>query len=180
MNKKSITALTIAGFIAASISLSACSTGGTNTGNAPAADTVKSSAPAAPAKPVNPAFGQTFTYKDGVSITVSAPVAFTPGQYAAGATQAHDVIFTFTIKNGSTKNLNPVVSPQVTSAGVAGSDVFDSQTPDLAGFPPTAAVLPGGSITWKSGFSVADPTKLIVQVSPAPFLYDDAIFTNTK
>ena len=41
-------------------------------------------------------------------------------------------------------------------------------------------ILPGGKSTWQAGYSVADPTKLIVQFSPAPFTYDDAIFTNTQ
>lgn len=128
----------------------------------------------------NPTFGDTFTYKDGVTVSVSAPTPFTSGQYAAGATQAANVTLTFTIVNGSKKNLDVLAVPTVTSAGTAASEVIDSDNPSLSVIAPTSTVLPGQSLTWTSGYSIADPNNLQVEISPGPFAYDKAIFTNVK
>lgn len=165
--------------LATSLLLTGCSTGGAPSGDkAPAA----ASTPAAKATPKSTTakFGEVYKYDDGVTISVSAPVAFKPGQYAAGADQAQNIMMTFTIVNGSAKNLNPLAFPKVSSASVEASSVFDSENTALVGFAPTTVILPGGKSTWTEGFSVADATKLIVQFSPAPFKYDDAIFTNTQ
>jgi hypothetical protein len=177
--KKSLI-LTLGGVaLSASLLLTGCSTGGAPSGDKAPAAAEKPAAKPTP-KSTTAKFGEVFKYDDGVSVSVSAPVAFKPGQYAAGADQAQNIMLTFTIVNGSTKNLNPVALPKVSSAGTEGSAVFDAANTTLAAFAPTTVILPGGKSSWTQGFSVADATKLIVQFSPAPFTYDDAIFTNTQ
>lgn len=152
--------------------------GGTEGHVAPAAtDTPAAADDAAVAVPANPGFGETYTYEDGVTITVSAPAAYTPTEYAAGADQANNVTFTFTITNGSKENLDAFTYPQITSGGVEASMIFDNNDA-VSGSAPSSTVLPGQSLTWTSAYSVADLNKLQVEVSPASFAYDDAIFTN--
>ena len=173
---------TIVGFVVffAVVSTSISSALDTTDGKpAPAAtDAAESDSDAADTKVVNPNFGDTFAYKDGVTISVSAPTPFTPGEYAYGADQASNVALTFTIVNGSTKNLDVLAFPTVTSAGVAASDVFDSDNAALSPAPPTSTVLPGQSLTWTAAYSIADPNSLQVEVTPSTFAYDEAIFTN--
>jgi hypothetical protein len=123
----------------------------------------------------NAAFGDAVTYIDGVSISVSTPAEFTPSQYAAGAEQAHNVVFNITITNGSEENLQPTVYTRVSSGGVEASSIFDVDN-DLSGGPSTV-ILPDGTVTWKEAYSIADLDSIIVQVAPS-FDYDDSIFTN--
>lgn len=177
MNKKSL-ALTIGGIaLAASLALTGCSTGGAPSGDAPAA---AKTTPSAAAKPTTAKFGTVYKYDDGVTVSVSAPVAFTPGQYAAGATQAQNIKLTFTITNGTKKNLNPLTLPKVSSNGTEAVNVIDVADTSMTSFAPTGVILPGGHSTWTAGYSVADAANLIVQFSPGPLAYDDAIFTNTQ
>ena len=122
--KKSL-ALTVGGAaLAASLLLAGCS----STAGAPSGDkapVAANSTPKATPKSTTAKFGGVYKYDDGVTVSVAAPASFTPGQYAAGATQAHNVILAFTITNGSTKNLNPVSLPKVSSAGVEATNVID-------------------------------------------------------
>lgn len=111
----------------------------------------------------NATFGQTVTYKDGLAITVSEPVPFTPGQYAAGAEQAANVLFTITVLNGTEKNYEPLLYSTVSSGGTEGEAIFDADNA-LDGAPTT--IIPAGkSVTYKAGFSVADPNKIVFDMS---------------
>jgi hypothetical protein len=122
----------------------------------------------------NVAFGETVTYDDGLAVTVSAPEAFTPGEYAAGADQAAAVVFTITITNGTDANFDPTLAyPSVASSGVEGSSVYDS---DASLDQPSTAVPAGQSVSWRAAFSVADPAQLILEISPGPFEYDSIVF----
>lgn len=149
-----------------------------NTGAAAAADPSFAATPTPEPKVGNLAFGDAMTWTDGVSISVSQPVPFTPGQYAAGATQATSILFTITLTNGSDANLEPMVYNRVSSGGVEASAIFDSGNPvgEIGGTPNTV-VLPGQTVTWLEAYSVADPAVLTFQTNPS-FKYEDAIFTN--
>lgn len=125
-------------------------------------------------------FGDAMTWDDDVSLSVSAPAPFTPTEWAAGADQAHHIAFTLVLTNGSSEVLEPLVYSRVSSGGVEASPVFDVDNPvgDLSGGPVTA-ILPGQTVTWVEGYSVADPAAITFQVAPS-FEYVDAIFTNIK
>lgn len=130
----------------------------------------------------NLAFGETMTWDDGVALTVSVPEPYTPSDFAVGTTQADDVVFTLTITNNSTENLQPIPLPTLSSGGEDASQIFDigadvEGNSDDVGIPPTALIPPGGSVTWRAAWSVADPSSLTMQASPS-FLYPDAVFTN--
>ncbi|SMH49653.1 hypothetical protein SAMN06295885_3374 [Rathayibacter oskolensis] len=125
-------------------------------------------------------FGEALAYTDGVTLSVSAPTEFTPTEYAAGNDQAVDVVFTLSIQNGSDENLEPFTYAEVSSGGVEASRIFDTdgEAGDISTSPSTV-ILPGGSVTWKEAYSVADPASIVMQLSPS-FDYQDAVFTNTQ
>ncbi|WKK72894.1 DUF4190 domain-containing protein [Rathayibacter oskolensis] len=125
-------------------------------------------------------FGETLTYTDGVSLSVTAPTEFAPTEYASGADQAVNVVFTFTIENGSDQNLDPYTYAAVSSGGVEASRIFDidNAVGDISTGPSTV-ILPGGSVTWQEAYSLTDPASIVLQLSPS-FDYQEAIFTNTQ
>lgn len=140
-----------------------------------------------PEQPVAPdagvfAFGETMTWDDGVALTVSAPEPYTPSDFAVGATEANNVVFTLTITNNSTEDLQPLPFPALSAGDQDVSQIFDigsdlADPGDDVGIPPTATVEPGGSVSWRAAWSVDDPSLLTLQVAPN-FLYPSATFTN--
>lgn len=128
------------------------------------------------------AFGETMAWDDGVALTVSVPEPYTPSDFAVGATRANSVVFTLTVTNNSTEDLAPLPLPALTSGDQEVSQVFDIgsdvfETGDDVGFPPTATIEPGGSVSWRAAWSVDDPSSLTMEVAPS-FLYPSATFTN--
>lgn len=128
------------------------------------------------------AFGETMTWDDGVSITVSAPEPYTPSDFAVGVTHANNVVFTLTITNNSTADLQALPLPALSSGDQDVSPIFDIGsdifgTGDDVGFPPADTIEPGGSVSWRAAWSVDDPSSLTLQVAPS-FLYPSATFTN--
>jgi hypothetical protein len=126
----------------------------------------------------NLAFGDTMVWEDDVELTVSAPVPYSPTEFAAGATLPNNIVFTMTITNNSTENLEPLPFAQLSSGGQEASQIFDiTADGEDVGVPPTTVILPGESVTWRTAWSVADPASLTMQVAPS-FAYEDAVFTN--
>ena len=128
------------------------------------------------------AFGQTMTWDDGVALTVSAPEPYTPSDFAVGATQANNVVFTLTLTNNSTQDLQPLPLPAFSSGDQEVSQIFDIgsdvfETGDDVGFPPAETLEPGASVTWRAAWSVDDPSSLTLEVAPS-FLYPSVTFTN--
>jgi hypothetical protein len=125
-------------------------------------------------------FGETVDYGDGVSISVSAPQPFTPTEYASGADQPVNVVYSITITNGSSENIDPLPYSQVASGGTEGSQIFDfdNEAGDVTTYP-TTTILPGGSVTWLEAWSISDPENVTYQIAPS-YDYGDAIFTNAK
>ena len=144
----------------ATLSLAGCGGGSSATTTSSAAPVAASASSAAAAAK----FGETLT-KDGVSVTVGEPVAFTPaatsaagGKMGAGPSSLLQV----TVVNGSDKPLNPWgVSLKATSGDVQLNEVHDSENGVLA---PTAEVLPGKTLTWKVAFESPPSKPLDVQV----------------
>lgn len=130
------------------------------------------------------AFGETMTWDDGVALTVSVPEPYTPSEFAVGAAHDNTVVFTLTITNNSTEDLQPLPLPTLSSGDQEVSQVFDIGSDvvgpgDDVGIPPTATVEPGGSVSWRAAWSLDDPSSLTLQAAPS-FLYPSATFTNVK
>ncbi len=142
--------------------------------SAPAGDTTGAAA-SAPG-----AFGQTYTWPDGLAVTVSELEAYRPSSTAAtGQTAARYVSMTVTLTNGSDKNVEATGTTLVaTAGGTPAEQVFDSAE-GVAGSP-TSTVLPGKSLTYTVAFGVPteEQTDLQVEVRPGFGLgYQPAIFT---
>lgn len=116
-------------------------------------------------KRVNPTFGETFTWDDGLAVTVAAPVAFTPSEYAATEDAAAYLAFQITVVNGSDVNVDlTLFTTTLQSGNTEGSMVFDSEQ----GFEgsPSTPLLPGREAVFKIGYGVSDPNDLVLEVSP--------------
>ncbi|WP_203230785.1 DUF2510 domain-containing protein [Agromyces humi] len=143
--------------------------------------------PAQPEEPAAPAagdlrFGETMTWDDGVALTVSVPEPYTPSAFAVGATRANTVVFTLTLTNNSTADLQPLPLPTLSSGDQEVSQVFDVGSDvfgpgDDVGFPPTATIEPGASVSWRVAWSLDDPSALTMEAAPN-LLYPSATFTN--
>lgn len=184
---KRLTTMLAAGSVAALL-LAGCSTSGATDEAAPAgtnrpAETAVEE-PAAeevateePAAPTNPKFGETYTWEDGLSVTVSAPAPYAPSDtsFVSGTFPAF-ISLTVTIVNGTTANFDPVMfSTSLQSGNAEAEQVFDTAQ-GLNGTP-TTAILPGRETQFVIGFGVNDPADLVLEVTPS-FDYDSAFFTS--
>lgn len=165
----------------------AISVAGCSTPAAPAADPKASSAAAPVEEPTEEpapeddgirAFGETVTWANNVSISVSEPADYTPTEMAAGVVEGQKtVVFELVLTNNSDEKYDPLVYNTAVSGGEAASGVFD--TSEGVGFPPNTTLLPGKTIKWLEAYSVADAADIQLEVS-AGFEYDSIIFTNNK
>lgn len=158
---------------------------GCSTKTSIASDPQASSAVAPPTQtppPVNEYakhFGETITWADGSSISVSDPSPFVPTEYAAGLTPGTTpVVFEIVYTNNTDKPYDPIMWPQVSSGGVESTSISDlSNSLGQVGFVPTTTVLPGQTVKWYQAFSVADPSNITLVISPDSF-GEKGIFTN--
>lgn len=127
-------------------------------------------------------FGDVITYEDGVSISVSVPTPFTPSNldYMPLAEGETPVVFKVVLTNNSTDVLEPGAIAQANSGGKPATYIADVGNPEYGdlGLFPTTSVLPGQTLEWFTAFGVADVNDITLEITPAPFEYDNAIFTN--
>lgn len=121
------------------------------------------------------AFGETWTWDDGVSVTVSEPEAYTPGEYSFGG-EGYDehVLFTVTVANesGAGIDLN-LFTVSVQSGRTEGEQIFDSEN-GVDGSPMTT-LLDGRDVEFIVAFGIEDPDDIVMQLAPT-FDHDDAYF----
>lgn len=111
------------------------------------------------------AFGRTQRYDDGVEVTVSAPVAFTPSAAAAGHTAGNKAVtLQVTVRNGGGERLElAVVQVRARDGdGREASRVFDAE-PDL-GTGLSGTLLPGRKAVAAYGFDVPPTTDALLDV----------------
>lgn len=124
------------------------------------------------------AFGDSYTYDDGVQVTVTEPKAYRPDEFAAGHKQGNVAIqLSVTIVNGGKKTLD-VTTALPTLRDAKGADVeliFDGSD---ATRPFNGKVLTGKRVTADFAFSVpADAAKEVqLQVGPEVLTYDDVLW----
>jgi hypothetical protein len=112
-------------------------------------------------------FGTTYVWGTGVRMSVSAPQAFEPTEYANVTPQLQNVFVTVTITNGTGAVLEPYAYLEGSSGGAEVSNIYDSGNPmGPIGASPSASILPGGAITWLEAFSIQDVNTLLLQGSP--------------
>ncbi|MEV6331702.1 DUF4190 domain-containing protein [Streptomyces sp. NPDC051909] len=124
-------------------------------------------------------FGDTFTYEDGIKVTVSKPRAHTPDGFAAGHAKGNKAFqVTITIVNGSGKTLDVTTAlPDAKDAEGATADmVFDGS---YASKPFEGKVLPGKQAKADYTFSLpsAAAGELQVELSPTILEHDSQVWT---
>ena len=128
----------------------------------------------------NPTFGDTYTWPDGLSITISQPEEFTPSEYMGDIYDLEagtPIKFIVTATNGTDTDLEAFsIDTQMSSGGKQSEAIFDSE----AGIDmPTVTILPGNSLEWSIGFIVADPSNMQLSVSDVMNFDSEKIhFTN--
>lgn len=126
---------------------------------------------------VNPKFGETYTWDDGLAVTVSTPAPYTLSDSGyVGNPGAAQVAFDVKVVNTGTANYEVVgMYLSLQSGNVEAEQIFD--TANGLGGAPSTPVLPGREAVFKVGFGVADPVDLVMQVTPG-FDYEAVIFTS--
>ncbi|MFJ2936917.1 hypothetical protein ACIO8G_29660 [Streptomyces sp. NPDC087219] len=112
------------------------------------------------------AFGQTQGYEDGVEVTVSAPVPFTPSDSAAGHLEGNlAVALQITVHNGGDQRLDlaTVVVQVRDGEGREGTRVFDGAPPHL-GLGLSGTLLPGMKAVGGYGFDLAPVENPVLDV----------------
>ncbi len=127
------------------------------------------------------AFGDSWEYDDGVSVTVSEPAAYKPDEFAAGHEKGNTAIqFTITIENGGKEKLDITTAlPSLRDGKGADAEmIFDGS---YATKPFEGTVLPGKKATAKFAFSIPAGAEkdLQMELSPEVIEYDNAIWTGS-
>ncbi|MFJ5075366.1 hypothetical protein ACIP8Z_12285 [Streptomyces sp. NPDC088553] len=112
------------------------------------------------------AFGQTQGYEDGVEVTVSAPVPFTPSDSAAGHLEGNlAVALQITVHNGGDQRLDlaTVVVQVRDGEGREGTRVFGGAPPHL-GLGLSGTLLPGKKAVGGYGFDLPPAENPVLDV----------------
>lgn len=169
----------VGGIIAISVIASLASSGkkdgtnssapqGTPAGTAAATTTPGAAATPAKKKPTTAAYGDTYTYTDGLAISVSKVATYTPSQYAAGTHPGDEaVVLTVKITNGAKKPFDTsLVSVNVKAGadGAATEQIFD----DTSGIGFSGTVVSGATATAKFEYDIPKGAtgKLDIEVQP--------------
>lgn len=177
---RSAALLTVPAVLAIAL-LTGCSTSPGANSNGTVSDSAPSSSAATPeateAAAENPKFGQTFTFKNGLAVSISAPAAYTPSTYASGA-GANNIKMTVTVNNGTDTAVSPVIFQYTaTAAGQAGASIIDSE--QHVGDFSTGNVAPGASTSYDIGFAFTGSADgVTVTLDPTDFVSKPATFTS--
>ncbi|MEN3121152.1 hypothetical protein [Janibacter sp. LM] len=108
--------------------------------------------------------GSSFTYSDGLQLTLSKPTQFTPSEWAAPSSDP-GLIFTVTMMNGTGAKFDPTLNSITAQIGNEEAEqIFDSEN-GLDGGPSTS-ILPGREVTYKAAFVGTDTKNLVVEIAP--------------
>jgi hypothetical protein len=127
------------------------------------------------------AWGKTYTWSDGLAVTVAAPVACTPSSSAAveSGQVARAVKFTVTITNGARQSFDAMqltVGGDAQFNGQSVQAVIDSSGPCGDGGMDAATVLPGKSYRYDVAYAVTTQPGDMQLVFQPSFGADKAVF----
>lgn len=121
--------------------------------------------------------GKSFTYSDGLQVTVSTGKPFTASDTAAPTGGAAGVLYTITMVNGTGAAFDPSLSSATMQAGnTEAEEIFDSAQ-GLDGSP-TTTVLPGREVEYQIGFEAAGERDVVLEFTPS-FDHGSLLFTPT-
>ena len=120
------------------------------------------------------ALGESFTYSDGLQVTVGKPQPMTSSEWAAPGGVA-GLVMDVTIVNGSPTPFDPSMGYATAQTGnTEAEEIFDSEN-GLEGSPSTS-VLPGREVTYKMAFTGTDLDSFVLEFAPS-FDHGPLIFT---
>ncbi|MEU0879683.1 DUF4190 domain-containing protein [Lentzea sp. NPDC005914] len=126
----------------------------------------------------SPTWGKRYTWANGLSVDIEAPVACTPGEYASPQNIARAVKFKITVTNGTSAAFETALMSMGDDAqfnGQKADRVFDSGGGCGGGFE-SVTVLPGKTYTYEAAYSVgAQPGEMQLVFEPS-FNSDKAAF----
>ena len=109
-------------------------------------------------------FGKSYTWDDGVTVTVGKPQKFKPSAYTVVDKTKRYLRFSVAVVNKSSKPIDlGLAYISVQSGNKQASEVFDSGT-SLRG-PPDTKVLKGRTSQFEVGFAVTDPKDVVMEVA---------------
>ncbi len=116
--------------------------------------------------PATLAFGKTFEWENHISVTVSAPKAFTPSATRFGGEAFKSAVqFTIIVVNKSGKPFDAsMVYSSVQSNDVEADEIFDSAK-GMNGTPDTK-ILNNRQAKFKVAFGVANPKDIVFELTP--------------
>lgn len=117
------------------------------------------------------AFGEAYTYDDGLELVVNPPVTYAPSDGATGLVGRTPVRVQVVVTNGTEDVFRPnTLSVEASSAGTPASQVWDpDQGAALTG--PDLSVPPGGTVEFALAFDVTDVADVRLAVTPALYGY---------
>ncbi|RKW70734.1 hypothetical protein [Galactobacter caseinivorans] len=179
--KKSLS-IAIAALLA--VSVSGCANGGGEsagaTSSAPSSrsggsQSAGASTQATKAPVADPKLGETYTWEDGLKVTVSQPQQYKPSPSAENRVTAKARVFTITVNNGTEKGLIPGgIQISVTSGGAESSQVLDK---GLWLDSSKKKIEPGETLTYKMAYEIKNPKDIKMSFSPG-VQYDTKSFTS--
>jgi hypothetical protein len=111
-------------------------------------------------------FGQTVTFDNGNSLTVTAPEEFALREVGKMVNEptGTPMKVQITFVNGTNEAIDPLIAFHITAAsdGADAPKLFDSET---LGDDPNAKILPGKSVTWTNGFDAQNPADMQVDIT---------------
>lgn len=121
--------------------------------------------------------GDTVTFDDGLSLSVSLPSAYTPTPEAAGVVPGKPAVaFEFIITNNTSEAFDPsLVMISSASSGSEAKGIFDNE--NGIGFPPVTSVAPGQTIKWQQAWSVDDINDITLDAEVG-FTHNKQLFTS--
>lgn len=123
------------------------------------------------------AFGESYTYGNGLVVEVRKPALFAPSAQADGVTdgEGEPVRIRVNVINGSSAEFDPsTIGVTVESAGAVAAQVLDpAQRIELTG--PARVLTRGDVVAFDLAFVVPDPEDVTVSLTPALAGYDPLV-----
>jgi len=119
-------------------------------------------------------FGDSFSYEDGLNVTVGKPKAFTTSEYAYPNGHVSAVKFTVTIVNKTGKRWDPSMFTASLQKGNAEAEQVSDT--DKLGDDPTTKLLNGREATFSIGFEAKPTDDLVLEVAP-DFEHESVTYT---
>ncbi|MCT2007864.1 hypothetical protein M3C74_07085 [Micrococcus lylae] len=119
----------------------------------------------APIASGQPTFGDTYTWHNGLAVTVGQPQPFTPSEWASIENEdGQHHMFDVSVVNGTSEAHDAFeISLQASSGGEQSGMIFDTDNRiDV----PTVSIQPGKTLNFKVAFTLKDPSDINMDVSP--------------